>query len=74
MTYISIYRQILNNALNPKSKRTYLSIIDYVLRGDYKKYFALVPKKPAINLVRDPISILRSHLGIKRPAGGGFLA
>ena len=81
--YVSIYQQILKNALNPnsKSKHTYLSIIDYVLRGDYKKYFALVPKKPAINLVRDPISILRSHLGIKRPAGGaggggggGFLA
>lgn len=75
--YVSIYQQILKNALNPnsKSKHTYLSIIDYVLRGDYKKYFALVPKKPAINLVRDPISILRSHLGIKRLAGGGgFLA
>lgn len=71
--YVSIYQQILKNALNKnsKQKRTYLMIPDYVIRGDYKKYFALVPKKPAINLVRDPISILRSHLGIKRLAGGG---
>ena len=72
-TYVSIYQQILKNALNKnsKSKYTYLHIEDYVLRGDYKKYFALVPKKPAINLVRDPISILKHYLGTKRPTGAG---
>ncbi|MDY2585105.1 hypothetical protein [Helicobacter sp.] len=70
--YVSVYKEILNKA-SKSDKTLYLSIEDYVMRGDSQKYFALVPNKPALYLVRDPISTLKSHLGIKRPAGGGAL-
>lgn len=68
--YVSVYKEILEKA-SKGDENLFLFILDYVLRGDYQKYFALIPNKPALYLVRDPISALKSYLGMKRPAGGG---
>ena len=68
--YVSVYKEILAKA-NAGTKHLYLLISDYVMRGEFKKYFALVPSKPAFYLVRDPISVLKHYLAMKRSAGGG---
>ena len=65
--YCEIYQGILQNL----GYKCYVMLEDYVMRGEFKKYFALVPSKPAFYLVRDPISVLKHYLGMKRLRGGG---
>ncbi|MCI5968401.1 DUF2972 domain-containing protein [Helicobacter sp.] len=71
--YMDVYLKILEarkkmqaSSRGGGDKFIFLVVSDYAFEGDYKKYFALMPNVPAMNLVRDPILILTSLLNYKR--------
>ena len=62
--YINYYEQIMSNRDLPKFG--YLSLREYVGGKDAQKFYALIPKSKALNLVRDPISTLKSGVNFRR--------
>ena len=62
--YINYYEQIMSNRDLPKFG--YLSVREYVGGKDAQKFYALIPKSKALNLVRDPISTLKSGVNFRR--------
>ncbi|MCX2716271.1 DUF2972 domain-containing protein [Helicobacter sp. MIT 21-1697] len=60
--YKGYFKQIINH-YNEQRKYIYLAIRIYI---EDEKFYALISNVPSLNLVRDPISMLKHYMGVKR--------
>ena len=44
------------------TKKAYLQITNLILDSDAKKFYSLIDTSVAINIIRDPISVLRTKV------------
>ncbi|WP_416862391.1 DUF2972 domain-containing protein [Helicobacter ganmani] len=65
--YEKYWEQILSyHYTMPPPHFGYLSIREYMKDKDSNKLYALIPQTKALNLIRDPISILKSGINFRR--------
>lgn len=63
--YCTLYNQILHSKL-PKGQFGYLALRNFIDDKDSAKFHFLIYAKAAINLTRDPISMLRHYIKMRR--------